>query len=251
MMNEQATAQAASLLIAARRTRVPLARLPEDCRPATVDEALRIQDASIAQMGERVAGWKIGARIDGQLSFGVLLGSRILKSGSTFDARDGPLLGMEAEIGFRFIEDAPPRAAPYTYDEIAARVIAFPAIEIVATRYADYKGTPVIERTADCMSNGAYVVGDERADWRSFDLVNIGVTLTFGADVIVKRNGGHTAGDPLLPAVDMANTLRASTGVRAGQLMTTGTYTGLNFATAGRRIRAVFADFGAAEVDVA
>jgi len=250
-MNDAAIARAASLLIAARRTRAPLTRLPEDCRPATLDEALAIQDASIAQMGERVAGWKIGARIDGQLGYGVLLGSRILPTGATFDAKDGPLLGMESEIGFRFLEDVPPRDTPYTYDEIAARVIAFPAIEIVATRYADYKGTPVIERTADCMSNGAYVVGADRADWRSFDLVNIGVTLTFGDDVIVQRNGGHTTGDPLLPAVDMANVLRATTGVRAGQLMTTGTYTGLHFATPGRRIRAVFENFGAAEVDIA
>ena len=250
-MNDAAIAKAASLLIVARRTRTPLERLPEDCRPATLDDAHRIQAASVAQMNEQVAGWKVGAAIDGQISYGVLLGSRILKSGATFDAREGPLLGMEAEIGFRFLHDAPARGAPYTRDEIADRVIAFPAIEIVATRYGDYKGTPVIERTADCMSNGAYVVGDDRPDWRSFDLVNIGVTLTFGDAVIVQRNGGHTAGDPLKPAVDLANALRGSSGVRAGQLMTTGTYTGLNFATPGRRIRAVFEKFGAAEVNVA
>jgi hypothetical protein len=33
--------------------------------------------------------------------------------------------------------------------------------------------------------------------------------------------------------------------------MTTGTYTGLNFALPGRRIRAVFDNFGTAEVDIA
>jgi len=250
-MNDESIAKAASLLVAARRTRTPLERLPEDCRPASLDDAHRIQAESVAQMNERVAGWKVGAAVDGQVSYGVLLGSRILKSGGTFAARDGPLLGMEAEIGFRFLQDAPPRAAPYTRDEIAERVIAFPALEIVATRYRDYKGTPVIERTADCMSNGAYVVGDDRPDWRDFDLVNIGVTLTFGDQVIVRRNGGHAAGDPLKPAIDLVNALRGSTGVRAGQLMTTGTYTGLNFATPGRKIRAVFEGFGAAEVDIA
>jgi 2-keto-4-pentenoate hydratase len=250
-MNDAAIAHAASLLIAARRTRTPLERLPEDCRPANLDEAHAIQAASVAQMNERVAGWKVGAAIDAQVSYGVLLGSRIMTSGDTFDSRDGPLLGMEAEIGFRFLRDAPARAAPYLREEIAERVIAFPAIEIVATRYRDYKGTPVIERTADCMSNGAYVVGADRSDWKSFDLVNIGVTLTFGDEVIVRRNGGHTAGDPLKPAVDLVNALRSSTGVRAGQLMTTGTYTGLNFAKPGRRIRAVFENFGAAEVQIA
>jgi 2-keto-4-pentenoate hydratase/2-oxohepta-3-ene-1,7-dioic acid hydratase in catechol pathway len=33
-------------------------------------------------------------------------------------------------------------------------------------------------------------------------------------------------------------------------MMTTGTYTGLNFASRGQRIRAAFEGFGAAEVDV-
>jgi 2-keto-4-pentenoate hydratase len=157
---------------------------------------------------------------------------------------------MEAEIGFRFLRDAPPRMEAYSYAEVAERVVAFPALEIVATRYRNYPATPLIERTADCMSNGAYVVGDDRPDWRSFDLTTIGVTLSFGDDVIVQRNGGHPAGDPLKPAVNLVNALRSGAGVRAGQLMTTGTYTELNFALPGQRIRAAFERFGVAEVDV-
>ena len=250
MMNDESIAKAASLLIAARRSREPLERLPADCRPATLDEALRIQAATVVQTGERIAGWKVGGLIEDRLSYGVLLESRIVQSGATVAARDMPLLGMEAEIGFRFLRDAPARTQAYSYAEVAERVTAFPAIEIVATRYRDYKGTPLIERTADCMSNGAYVVGEERPDWRSFDLSNIAVTLAFGDQVIVQRTGGHPTGDPLKPAVDLVNTLRTGTGVRAGQVMTTGTYTGLNFAAPGQHIRAEFERFGAAEVDI-
>ena len=250
MMNDESIVKAASLLISARRTGEPLERLPEDCRPVTLGEALRIQAATVAQMGERIAGWKVGGVIEDRLSYGVLLASRVVQSGSKVAARDAPLLGMEAEIGFRFLRDAPPREEPYSYAEVAERVVAFPAIEIVATRYRDYKGTPLIERAADCMSNGAYVVGGDQPDWCSFDLANIPVTLEFGDRVIVQRTGGHPAGDPLKPAVDLVNTLRTSAGVRVGQLMTTGTYTGLHFAAAGQRIRATFERFGAAEVDV-
>ena len=76
-----------------------LERLPEDCRPAALEEALRIQAATVAQLGESIAGWKVGGVIDGVQSYGVLLGSRIVRSGSQFEARDAPLLGMEAEIG--------------------------------------------------------------------------------------------------------------------------------------------------------
>jgi 2-keto-4-pentenoate hydratase len=249
-MDQASIDRAAHLLLAARRSREPLERLPEDCRPAKVEDAFRIQAALVAQSGERVAGWKVGNVVDGHVTYGILLASRVIASGGHVAAHDVPLLGMEAEIAFRFLRDAPPRTERYTYDEVAARVVAFPAIEIVATRYCDYKGTPVIERMADCMSNGAFVVGDDQPRWRSFDLVDIAVTLQFGDKTIVQRRGGHVAGDPLQPAVDLVNELRTGSGVMAGQVMTTGTYTGLNFASAGERIRAAFEGFGRVEVQV-
>jgi len=247
-LDNAAVAQAASLLIDARTTRTPLDRLPESCRPATATDALRIQAAIVARSGERIAGWKVGSVVDGIVSYGVLLATRVVATGSRVAARDVPLLGMEAEIAFRFIGDAPPRERAYSYEEVADRVVALPAIEVVATRYRDYATTPVVERMADCMSNGAFVAGRERDDWRSFDLAKLAVSLQFDEDVIVERTGGHAAGDPLLPALALVNDLRSSSGVTAGQLMTTGTYTGLNYAKPGQRVRATFEGFGSAEV---
>jgi len=249
-MNEASIARAASLLAAARRTRTPLERLPEDCRPATVEEALAIQDALVRALGERVAGYKVARLPGGQLAHGVIVGSRVVESGGEIDARDMPLLGMEAEIAFRFLRDVPPRERDYSYDEVAGHVVAFPALEVVATRYRDYRGTPVIERAADLMSNGAFVVGADQAQWRSMDLVNLPVSLSFDHGVIAERTGGHTTGDPLLPAVELVNALRATRGVHAGQMMTTGTYTGLNFARAGQQVTARFQGFAPVTVTV-
>jgi 2-keto-4-pentenoate hydratase len=249
-MNENSIAKAASLLAAARRSRAPLERLPEDCRPATVDEALAIQEALVRVLGERVAGYKVARLPAGGLAYGAIVGSRVVGSGGHVEARDMPLLGMEAEIAFRFVHDMPARERDYTYDEVAGRVIAFPALEIVATRYVDYQGTPLIERIADFMSNGAFVAGDDQPQWRSLDLVNLPASLTFDEKVIAKRTGGHVTGDPLLPAIDLVNALRATIGVRAGQFVTTGTYTGLNFAAPGQRVTARFQDFAPVSVSV-
>jgi 2-keto-4-pentenoate hydratase len=134
------------------------------------------------------------------------------------------------------------------YAEVAAAVTAFPAIEIVDSRFRDYRGTPLIERIADCVSNGAFVEGDAQPLWRKFDLSKLDARLEIDGQVVVQRIGGHPAGDPLLPAVDLVNDLRHTTGVRAGLVMTTGTYTGLNFAKPGQRVAAVFDGFGSAEV---
>jgi len=247
-MNRAAIGKAAAQLANARRTREPLDRLPEDCRPATLEDAFAIEEATVAQLGEQIAGWKVARLPDGQFSYGIVLASVVRRSGDVVDARSVPLLGMEGEIAFRFLQDAPARGAPYSLDEIAERVVAFPLIEIVASRYTDYHTTPVIERTADLMSNGAFVVGDDQSAWRTMDLVNIPVSLTFDEQVVVERDGGHALGDPLPLAIDMVNRLRESTGVRAGQMITTGAYTGMNIAKRGQRVAVRFAGFAVCEV---
>jgi 2-keto-4-pentenoate hydratase len=250
-MNETQIDKAAALLVNARRTRQPLARLPEDCRPATLDEAFAIEEATVRQLGEQTAGWKVALLPDGRFSYGIVLASVVKRSEDVVDARDVPLLGMEGEIAFRFLADLPARPEPYSYDEVARNVVAFPLIEIVSSRYADYHNTPVIERTADMMSNGAFVVGDDQPNWRTIDLVNIPVSLTFDDAVVVERNGGHALGDPLALAVDMVNFRRASTGVRAGQMITTGAYTGMNVAKPGQRVAVRFGGFPVCAVTAA
>ena len=250
-MNQANIDKAASLLAAARRDREPLSRLPEDCRPATLDEAFAIEEATVAALRERIAGWKVALLPDGQFSYGIILASVVRRSGDTVDVRDVPLLGMEGEIAFRFLKDLPARSTPYAREDLAAAVVAFPLIEIVASRYADYHTAPIIERTADMMSNGAFVAGDDQPAWRTLDLVNIPVSLTFDDRVVVEKNGGHALGDPLSLAVDMVNRLRATTGVRAGQVITTGAYTGMNVAKAGERVTVRFAGFPACTVTTA
>ena len=102
---------------------------------------------------------------------------------------------------------------------------------------------------ADFVSNGGFVRGPSAAAWRSLDLTNIGVTLTIGGDEMVKRNGGHIAGDPFLPAFALANDLPG--GINAGQFVTTGTYTGLAVAKVGQTVVVEFAGFGPVAVSFA
>jgi 2-keto-4-pentenoate hydratase len=237
-----------TLLIEARRTGVLLAALPASCCPQSVDDAHAIQDATVAALGDRVAGWKVAAPLDGKVVHGAILQSRMLASGATIAAAMVPLLGVEAEVAFHFDHALGPRGRAYDYDEVAAAVTAFPAIEIVDSRFLDYKGTPLIQRIADCVSNGAFVAGSSVRRWRDIDLAKLDARIEADGEVMTRRVGGHPTGDPLLPAVDLVNDLRHTTGVLAGQLMTTGTYTDLNYAKPGQRVRATFEGFGSVEV---
>lgn len=248
-MNRDAIHEAVKLLIEARRTGKLLAGLPPSCRPQNIDDAHAIQDATVVALGETVAGWKVGAREDGKVVRGALLKSRVLKSGDGISTAQVPLLGIEAEVAFRFEQALPPRDRPYTYEEVAAAVIAFPAIEIVDSRYRELLDAPLLERVADFASNGAFVCGEAQPRWRDLDLKNLHASLAIDGSVVAQRTGGHPAGDPLLPAVELVNDLRLERGVRAGQLMTTGTCTGINFAKPGQRAKAVFEGFGSVEVE--
>lgn len=245
-MDATAIAEAARWLVERRHESPRYDGLPEACKPAGLADAHAIQDAATALLGDPVAGWKVGKSPDGQIAHGALLRSRILIDGARVDAATMPLLGVEAEIPFRLTRDLPARAAPYGYEEVASAVVAFPGIEIVDSRFRGYPKPPFLDRLADFMSNGAFVCGRERADWRSFDLTTLDAELTIGGKSIVRRIGGHPAGDPLLPALAWINERRA--GLRAGQIITTGTYTGLNFAQPGQAVVANFTGFGSVTV---
>ena len=64
----------------------------------------------------------------------------------------------------------------------------------------------------------------------------------------MRRTGGHPTKDPLLPAVALVNDLRGETGIVAGQIVTTGTYTGINYAKPGQTVVATFHGVGAVRV---
>jgi 2-keto-4-pentenoate hydratase len=247
MMTEDAIRTATKLLVEARRTGRRLDALPPSCRPSTVAEAEAIQAAVIAALGEEIAGWKV-ATLNGEVMGGAILASRALPSPARVPAAQMPLHGVEAEIAFRFDRDMKPRSQPYDYAEVAASVTALAAIEIVDSRFRDYRATPLLDRAADCVSNGGFVAGTLQPAWRGLDLVNIAVTLMIDGKPAIRKSGGHPAGDPLLPAVTLVNLRRTGAGVRAGQVMTTGTYTGLTFVEPGASVAAIFDGVGSAEL---
>jgi 2-keto-4-pentenoate hydratase len=244
-MTPSAIAAAARLLSEARRSAPQLDALPdalpESCSPATLDDAHAIQEATAAQLGEAIGGWKVGAALEGGIARGALLASRMHASDARLPAARMPLLGVEAEIAFRLDRDLPARDTDYTYEEFAAAVTALPGIEVVDSRFRGYPNAPLLDRIA-------VVCGAPQPRWREIDLESLAVELSIDGRTIVRHAGGHPTKDPLLPAVALINDLRTRAGVRAGQILTTGSYTGLNFAMPGQSVIASFAGFDAVRV---
>lgn len=250
-MDEANIEEAARLLARARETGERLRSLPPACRPRDASEAYAIELALLDALGETLAGWKVSLTPDHGLLAGLLVASRMYRAGAAVDVSGYFLRGVEIEIAFRFDRPFAPRDAVYARAEIESGVTALAGVEIVDTRFVSYEGTPLLDRAADFLANGAYVVGPARADWRQFDLSQLEAYVTFNGQDQARRIGGHPSRDPLLPAIALVNQLRRSSGIGEGMIVTTGSYAGMLAALRGCSVVAGFTGFGEVECRLA
>ncbi|MCB1492204.1 MAG: hypothetical protein KDJ77_10475 [Rhodobiaceae bacterium] len=243
-MSPDAIARVAAAINDADRAGGHLDRLPDGCSPATVAEALAVQEYVVANSGQTVAGWKL-ARMDDTVCWGTIYARDLLDAPARVPAARFPVMGVEAEIAYRFRTDLPRGDEPLSEDRVAALLEPVPAFEIVDSRFSDYKGTPVLDRMCDRMSNGALVVGRWQAPVPE-DFAEMVVRLDRDGKPLFEGAGSHVRKDPLIPALEFIADQHAHRDFRAGQFLTTGTFTGLIFGHAGESYAADFG--GRAEV---
>lgn len=228
-MNSNDINAAAKLLAEARRTGVKRAPLPVELQPKTIDEGHAIQDATVALLNETIGGWKVGLDKAGIMSRAPIFKNDIQANPGHVEKSTSNLRGIEAEIAFRFLKELPARDSDYSRKEIEDAVEAFAAIELLNSRYADPRPRSTLEKLADRIIQGGIVCGTPRADWKAVDWAKLEVVLTVDGTDIASGTGTHPVGDPVAPALALVNSLRKTSGVKAGQIMTTGTWTGVNF----------------------
>ncbi len=240
--------QAAQILAEARRKRDQIGPLPEAVAPRTVAEAHAIQDAASKLLGEAVRGWKINAPPGQDAARGALLESVVRDSPARYPANLLHRIIVEGEVAFRFDRDMPARDKPYEEEEVLAAVTAFPAIELVDYRFADPRTVPALDKLADYSSNGAFIVGKPVADWRRLDIKKLHVTLKVDGAVTYDQMIGHPIGNPLIPLVAIPTLMSQAGGIKAGQVVTTGTCTGMTTLQPGQRAEVIFEGLGSVEV---
>jgi len=245
-MTSEEIAASVEALVEARRTGRLIEQLP--AAPASIEDAHLIQDRVTATLGEPVGAFKINAPPDKAPTRGLIHARMIRPSPARFTQAEAPHCGVEAEVAFRFLRDLPERDEAYAREEVVGVMAALPAIEIVSSRFRDPQARPPLEQLADSLINGGFVPGPETRDWSKLDVARLQVTLKVNGETVVERRGGHVADDPVGFAVALVNAMRQAGGVKAGQIVTTGSWTGLIFLKPGDRCLARFEGLGEAEV---
>jgi 2-keto-4-pentenoate hydratase len=237
---------AANALLNARRTCHPIADLPADLQPQSLEEAYAIQDRLIAALGD-IGGWKIGAGSpDATPMFAPMPRAWIAASSTALTGERWIYRGLEAEIAFLVGADLPPRAHPYTREEtLAAMASCHPAIEVLEPAFADPTKAARLAIIADLQMHGGFVYGPPVANWQSIDFTKEKVMLCCDSVVRVERTGSNTAGDLLRLLPWLANEGAARTGgLRKGQWITTGSWTGNTLASPTSVVEARFSTAG-------
>lgn len=244
--------QAADVLWSAWREGRLLDELPAACRPRDLDEGYAIQAAMGRHHGGDLIGWKIAATsAAGQRHIGVEapLGGRLFAAFRHGDGARLPAGGLhmrvaEAEFAFRMARDLPPRAGAYATEEVMAAVAALHlAIEVPDSRYRDFARVGAPQLVADDSCAGFFVLGREAADWRGLDLAAHAVVAHKNGAVAERGSGANVLGDPRLALTWLANDrAQRGDGLRAGEIVTTGTCVKPVTIAPGDR---VVADFGA------
>jgi 2-keto-4-pentenoate hydratase len=240
---------AVALLLEARSTASPLADLPESLQPTSLEEAYFMQDAMAhALEPDGVRAWKVGAPApDATPLFGPMISSWIADSGSTFTEPRYRLRGLEAEISFLIGKDLPPRETPYMREEVVAAIAScHPAIEELEAGVTAPSKVARFTMFGDLQMHGGFVHGPSVPDWQKIDFAKESVSLAVDGQVLVERTASNTAGTDLLRLVIyLANEGSARTGgLKRGDWITTGSWTGNTFANAGSKVEVRFSTAG-------
>ena len=160
--------------------------------------------------------------------------------------------GIEVEIALRIARDVDAALAAQLNVGNAPDIVdaMCVAIELVDSRWSEGLGAPALAKLADLQSHSALVLGPwlpfAARDWSA----QTGA-VTIGKAPAQTFRGTHSLGDPafVLPAW-LRHATRDGAVVRAGSVVTTGTWCGLPLAADGDRVIADFTGMGRASVQL-
>lgn len=230
--------------------------LPASCRPTDLAAALMVQEAvsrELAQRaGEQVAGWKCGLPEPGKWVLAPLYAGTVCRDASRpcpVWARDGRVK-VEPELAFVLGQDLPTREAPYTEAEVDAAVAhTHLALELIDDRYDEAAAPTFADRLADGLVNQGLFLGPEVDPAQAGTAGPLAIQIEQAGAPVFSQTGAHPAARPRAPLYWLAECLRArGQGLRAGQVVITGSYAGAPWVPVGAALRVRFGELGALSV---
>ena len=261
-MADNAFEIAALSLVEVRSQHRSLKSFPEGSSPTSVEDAYKIQDTLVNQLGGKSVGWKIGCtskmaqestNTDQPFYGRMFADSTHEGSGEiSFDNVFAPI--VEPEIAFRFGKDMAPGDGSFSAEDVSDAIDSIcPAFEIVDCRYAHGWPITLFPTIADNGVHAAFIMGEELQEWRSVDRPAIKVSAQTNGEFVTDGVGANALDDPMNCLVWLVNSCTSrGHSISAGDLVTTGNIANKAIlAKSGDTIIASFSGLGSVKVSFA
>lgn len=227
--------------------------------PQTDGEAYLVQ-WEIARLSDAaVKGFKVGStsreaqRILGTSEPGSapVLAPYLFPSPAEIPLEAEHLPSIEGEFAFRLAKDLPAKEAGYDEVDVREAIGAVAgAVEVVGSRLkGGLAGKGRLLVTADSGANIALAVGPWTENWQELDLAGHKVAVSVNGERQGEGTGAAALGHPILVMVWLANQqARMGRGLKAGDIISTGTCTGIAQVRPGDTAVADFGSLGRVEL---
>jgi 2-keto-4-pentenoate hydratase len=223
-------------------------------------EAEAFQAAAVTALGGEPCGYKIGATsVEVQQLLDCrepieapILRQHVMTSGATFPIPAG-LLGIECEFGFRLGRDFPIGDEALDMTRLKSAVAeCFVGLELVGRRVTADIPLNEVSAIADFSLDVAVVRGAPIPDWSDRDLAALPVRAVLDGVTVANGTGAVVLGHPLNALLWLATALRKrGSRLRNGEIVFTGTCTGITKVAPGQVFQGCFADLAPVEVRLA
>ncbi len=229
----------------ARRHGREVERLTLETPDLDLAQAYRVMDAGIARRvsrGERVIGMKMGLTSEAkrrQMSldapiYGVLTDAMVVRG--TFHLQGSLHPKIEPEIAFRFargLSGTPDRAAV-----LAGCTGVGPALEILDSRYRDFRYFSLPDVVADNASSSHVVLPERWLELEGRDLGRVELVMSIDGTPRQRATGDAISGDPVLSVVQLCALLAArGRSLAPGSVVLAGAATVAEQLAAGMEVR--------------
>jgi 2-oxo-3-hexenedioate decarboxylase len=253
-LTQQIIEELAERLESAELQRRDVTKITDDYPEMDWKDAYDIQYAIRARKlarGNKLSGLKMGLTSRAKMKqmgvevpiFGFLMDYFALPDGAPVKTSELIHPKIEAEIAF--ITKVPLQGPGcHIGDVLAATDFVLPAVEVIDSRYRDFK-FDLKSVVADNASSSRYVVGGRSRDVGEVDLKNLGVVIEKNGQVVATAAGASVLGHPAASVAMLANML-AERGehIPAGTFIMTGGITEAITVQAGDHIVARYQDLG-------
>lgn len=237
-------ARSAAITLAARRLSGSQGPLLSGAQaPASLAEALEIQQQVSAVLNDGIGGWKCGMPGEDKLVLAPIYTSMVHhRSPCPVWLRNG-VARVEPELAFVFDEGLPLRRTGYQHADVQAAITRVHlALELIDSRFEPAAQPTFLQSLADGLVNQGLLLGPEVAPARAFDCVQLPLTLE--AEGQSRQFAGvHPAGNPLLPLYWLISHLaQRGEAILPGQAIITGSYAGVIEVPAGQPLQWQFGE---------